>query len=47
MEAPELPAEAIGELKDNIMEAQHLDLRQNRKQWLEQGCKPDPKRHDE
>lgn len=31
MEALELSAEAIGELKDNIMEAQHLDIWQNGK----------------
>lgn len=31
MEAPMLLGEAIGGLKDNIMEAQHLALEQNRK----------------
>lgn len=45
METPMLQGEAIGDLKDNIMETQHLDVEQNRKKWLEQGCKFDPKRN--
>lgn len=38
-----LPTEAIRDLKD--MEAQNLDIQQNRKQWLKHGCKFDPKRN--
>lgn len=33
MEIPMLLAEVTGDLKDNIMEAQHLAIPQNRKKW--------------
>lgn len=38
MEAPMLLAEAIGFLKNNMVEVQYLAVEQNRKKWLEQGC---------
>lgn len=44
LEAPVLPTEATGHLKDNIMGAQHLAVQQNRKRLLEQSCKSDPRR---
>lgn len=47
METPRLRTDAIGDLKDKIMEAHHLALRQKKFcfKWLEQGCKFDPQRN--